>query len=70
MSRTVMIDELMILARLTRIAYDTPVKFMTQDEVELTRRFAKTFTPLLIESLCLRIIELETGENSSDASTQ
>ncbi|MCU6666068.1 hypothetical protein [Silvania hatchlandensis] len=60
MTKTVMIDELLVLTRMAKAAYDTPVKFMAQNEIDVVTRFTKTFTPRLVEQLCLRIIELET----------
>ncbi|WP_141651628.1 MULTISPECIES: hypothetical protein [Citrobacter] len=59
MSKSMLIDELLVLSRMAGNAYDTPVKFMNQSEIDVISRFTKTFTPRLIEELCLRIIELE-----------
>ena len=59
MKKILMIDEVLALARLSQVAFDKPIKYMDDTDAELIARFKKTFTPELIEQMCLRILSLE-----------
>ncbi|QXZ21796.1 hypothetical protein [Lelliottia amnigena] len=59
MKESYILDELIILARLSQLAYHKPLKYIDAGDKELIERFRKTFSPELIEQLCLRIQELE-----------
>ena len=59
MQKTLMIDEVLALARLATLAFEKPLKYMDDTDAELIARFKKTITPELIEQMCLRILELE-----------
>lgn len=66
MQKALMIDEILVLARLASMAFEKPLKYLDDTDAELIARFKKTITPGLIEQMCLRILELEAKRQSAN----
>lgn len=66
MQKALMIDEILVLARLASMAFEKPLKYMDDTDAEVMARFKKTITPELIEEMCLRILELEAKRQSAN----
>ncbi|AVJ83578.1 hypothetical protein LQH09_003839 [Salmonella enterica] len=66
MQKALMIDEILVLARLASMAFEKPLKYMDDADAEVMARFKKTMTPELIEEMCLRILELEAKRQSAN----
>jgi len=66
MQKALMIDEILVLARLASMAFEKPLKYLDDTDAELIARFKKTITPELIEQMCLRILELEAKRQSAN----
>ncbi|EAY7773848.1 hypothetical protein AQ440_20110 [Salmonella enterica] len=66
MQKALMIDEILVLARLASKAFEKPLKYLDDTDAELIARFKKTMTPELIEQMCLRILELEAKRQSAN----
>ena len=66
MQKALMIDEILVLARLASMAFEKPLKYMDDTDAEIIARFKKTMTPELIEQMCLRILELEAKCQSAN----
>lgn len=64
MQKALMTDELLALAQLSIMAFKKPLKYMDDTDAEVIARFKKTFTPELIEQMCLRILGLEAERQS------
>lgn len=62
MKKTLMIDEVLVLARLASMAFEKPIKYLDDTDAAVIARFKKTITPGLIEQMCLRILELEAKQ--------
>ncbi len=66
MQKALMIDEILVLARLASMAFEKPLKYLDDTDAELIARFKKKITPGLIEQMCLRILELEAKRQSAN----
>ncbi|HDL6451958.1 TPA: hypothetical protein PXI66_004585 [Escherichia coli] len=66
MHKVLMVDEILVLARIATMAFDKPLKYMDDTDAEIIARFKKTITPELIEQMCLRILELEAKRQSAN----
>lgn len=66
MHNSLMIDEILALARLATQAFEKPLKYMDDTDAEVIARFKKTMTPELIEEMCIRILELEAKRQSAN----
>ncbi|EAP7307836.1 hypothetical protein M0874_001582 [Salmonella enterica] len=66
MHKVLMVDEILVLARIATMAFDKPLKYMDDTDAEVIARFKKTITPELIEQMCLRILELEAKRQSAN----
>lgn len=58
------LDDLINLARLSQSAYDKPLKFMDDKDDALIKQFRNTFTPALVEQLCLQLQLLENARQN------
>lgn len=66
MHKVLMVDEILVLARIATMAFDKPLKYMDDTDAEVIARFKKTIIPELIEQMCLRILELEAKRQSAN----
>ncbi|MBL5886570.1 MULTISPECIES: hypothetical protein [Lelliottia] len=66
MQKALMIDEILVLARLATMAFEKPLKYMDDTDAEVIARFKKTITSELIEQMCLRILELEAKPQNAN----
>ncbi|AFI91547.1 hypothetical protein [Pectobacterium parmentieri] len=64
MQKALMIDEILVLARLAGMAFEKLLKYMDDTDAEVIARFQKTINPELIEQMCLRILGLEAERQS------